>query len=47
MIPNESDFPSSTISGNEVKLFKAKNFFDDSKINGEAFLNIYMNIWLF
>ena len=37
MIPNESDFPSSTISGNEVKLFKAKNFFDDSKINGEAF----------
>lgn len=37
MIPNESDFPSSTISGNEVKLFKAKNFFDNSKINGEAF----------
>lgn len=37
MIPSENDFQSSTISGNEVKLFKIENFFDSSKINDEAF----------
>lgn len=37
MLPDENDFPSSTINSHEVKLFKAENFFDNSKINAEAF----------
>lgn len=37
MLPNENNLPSSIINGYEVKLFKTENFFDNSKINGEAF----------
>ena len=37
MIPKENDLSSSIINGQEVKLFKTENFFDNSKINGEAF----------
>lgn len=37
MLPNEDDFPNSTISGQEVKLSKHENIEDKSKINGEAF----------
>lgn len=37
MLPNEDDFPSSTINGHEVKLSKSENFFESNKINGEAF----------
>lgn len=37
MLPDENDFMTSIINGNEVKLFKTENFEDKNKINGEAF----------
>lgn len=37
MLPNENNLPSSIINGYEVKLFKTKNFFDNSKVNAQAY----------
>lgn len=37
MIPEENDLQSSTINSQKVKLFKAENFFDNSKINAQAY----------
>ena len=37
MIPKENDLLSSIINGQEVKLFKTENFFDNNKINAEAY----------
>lgn len=37
MLPNKNELQSSMISGYEVKLSKIENFFDNDKINAEAF----------
>ncbi len=37
MLPNENNLLSSIINGYEVKLFKTKNFFDNSKVNAQAY----------